>query len=80
MIAVQLGPRTIYEKVTNQSLRRMNPKLCRSFLLLDNADQRYIVPALKRCVELFANHLLPIYILFGVLRFQDDERRKKKSK
>ena len=37
MIAVQLGPRTIYEKVTNQSLRRMNLKLCRLFLLLDIA-------------------------------------------
>ena len=80
MIAVQLGPRTIYEKVTNQSLRRMNPKLCRSFLLLDNANQRYIVPALKRCVELFTDHLLPIYILLGVFRFQDDEMRQMKAK
>jgi serine/threonine protein kinase len=49
------GPRTIHEKVTIQSLRRMYPKSCRSLPFLDNSDQHYIVPALKRCVELLVN-------------------------
>jgi hypothetical protein len=49
------GPRTIHEKVTIQSLRRMSPKSCRSLPFLDNSDQHYIVPALKRCVELLVN-------------------------
>ena len=49
------GPRTIHEKVTIQSLRRMSPKVCRSFPFLDNSDQHYIVLALKRCVELLVN-------------------------
>src|SRR5688572_27075586 len=38
-----------------QSLRRMSQKTCRSFPFLDNSDQHYIVPALKRCVELLVN-------------------------
>jgi hypothetical protein len=33
----------------------MYPKLCRSLPFLDNSDQHYIVPALKRCVELLVN-------------------------
>src|SRR6266496_3725574 len=49
------GPRTIHEKVTNQSLRIMSPKSCRTIPFLNNADQHYIVPALKRCVELLVN-------------------------
>ena len=46
---ISSGPRTIHKKVTNQ------PKSCRSFPFLNNADQHYIVPALKRCVELLVN-------------------------
>jgi hypothetical protein len=49
------GPRTIHEKITIQSLRRMYSKSCRSLPFLDNSDQHYIVPALKRCVELLVN-------------------------
>src|SRR6266496_3940369 len=52
---VRRGPRTIYKKVTNQSLRIMSPKSCRPFPFLNNANQHYIVPALKRCVELLVN-------------------------
>jgi hypothetical protein len=33
-------------------LRKMSQKSCRSFPFVDNADQHYIVPALKKCVEL----------------------------
>jgi hypothetical protein len=49
------GSQTIHEKVTIQSLCRMYPELCRSLPFLDNSDQHYIVPALKRCVELLVN-------------------------
>jgi hypothetical protein len=79
------GPRTIHEKVTIQSLHRMYPKLCRSLPFLDNSDQHYIVPALKRCIELLVNLCRSIvtylYIARGpVCRIKNFENTSKISK
>jgi hypothetical protein len=52
---VVLGSQTIHEKVIIQNLHKMNPKVCRSLPFLDNSDQYYMVPALKKCIELLVN-------------------------
>src|SRR5438128_2369812 len=60
-------PEIYIERSGAANLRRMSQKSRRSFPFWDNADQNYIVPALKKCVQLLIKFLKFRHIKFKAL-------------
>src|SRR5436189_2768270 len=72
--ALLRGPRNIYRKVSGSKyLRRMSQKSRRSFPFWNNADQNYIVPALKKCVQLLIKFFIFPLTYFRIFRGPDED-------